>query len=42
MKPNEFEKISSMDESMILNGWEKENPAFTQFFTSSFLPDASK
>ena len=42
MKPNEFEKISSMDESMILNGWEKENPAFRQFFTSSFLPGASK
>ena len=35
-------KISSMDEAMILNGWEQENPAFRQFFRSSFLPEASK
>jgi pimeloyl-ACP methyl ester carboxylesterase/class 3 adenylate cyclase len=42
MKADEFQKISSMDEAMILNGWEQENPAFRQFFASSFLPEASK
>ena len=42
MKTDEFENIASMDESMILSGWEQENPAFRQFFTSSFLPNASK
>ena len=42
MKADEFQKNSSMDEAMILNGWEQENPAFRQFFASSFLPEASK
>ena len=42
MNTDEFEKIASMDETMILSGWEQENPAFRQFLTSSFLPKCIK
>lgn len=27
---------------MILNGWENENPAFRQFFSSTMIPDGTK
>ena len=37
---DEFQKFT-LDEAMILNGWEQENPAFRQFLRS-FLPEASK
>ena len=42
MTQDEFEKNSSTDETMILNGWDSENPAFRQFFASTMLPEASK
>jgi class 3 adenylate cyclase/pimeloyl-ACP methyl ester carboxylesterase len=31
-----------MQKQMILQGWGKNNPAFRQFFTSKFIPDATK
>jgi class 3 adenylate cyclase/pimeloyl-ACP methyl ester carboxylesterase len=37
-----YEANSTMEQTMILSGWENENPAFRQFFTSSMIPDASK
>ena len=39
--PN-YESNSAMEQTMILSGWENENPAFRQFFASSMIPDASK
>ena len=39
---DEYKKISDLEEMMILNGWENNNPQFRQFFASGFMPDASK
>ncbi len=33
---------SKMEQTMILSGWEDENPAFRQFFASSMIPEGSK
>ena len=33
---------SDMEQTMILSGWEDENPAFRQFFTTSMIPEGSK
>jgi len=38
--PGEAEKASAMV-TLIRQGWGQENPAFRQFFTSSFLPEGS-
>ena len=39
--PN-YQANSTMEQNMILSGWENENPAFRQFFASSMIPEASK
>ena len=33
-----YEEKSKMEQTMILSGWEDENPAFRQFFTTSMIP----
>jgi class 3 adenylate cyclase/pimeloyl-ACP methyl ester carboxylesterase len=33
---------ADMERHMILEGWGQDNPAFRQFFTTRFMPDASK
>jgi pimeloyl-ACP methyl ester carboxylesterase len=37
-----YEEKSKMEQTMILSGWEDENPAFRQFFTTSMIPEGSK
>jgi pimeloyl-ACP methyl ester carboxylesterase len=31
-----------MEQTMILSGWEDENPAFRQFFATSMIPEGNK
>tara|TARA_B100000927_G_scaffold279455_1_gene263056 strand:- start:83 stop:820 length:738 start_codon:yes stop_codon:yes gene_type:complete len=38
----DFDKKLELEKNMILNGWENENPAFRQFFTSTMIPDGTK
>ena len=38
----EYESKSKMEQTMILSGWEDENPAFRQFFTTSMIPEGTK
>ena len=37
-----YEEKSKMEQTMILSGWEDENPAFRQYFTTSMIPEGSK
>ena len=37
-----YEEKSKMEQTMILSGWEDENPAFRQFFTTSMIPEGTK
>ena len=38
----DFDQKIELEKNMILNGWENENPAFRQFFTSTMIPDGTK
>ena len=35
-------KLAEAEKTMILQGWGQDNPAFRQYFTTSFMPGASK
>lgn len=37
-----YEEKSKMEQTMILSGWEDENPAFRQYFTTSMIPEGTK
>ena len=37
-----YQEKSKMEQTMILSGWEDENPAFRQYFTTSMIPEGSK
>ena len=37
-----YQEKSKMEQTMILSGWENENPAFRQYFTTSMIPEGSK
>ena len=37
-----YQEKSKMEQTMILSGWENENPAFRQYFTSTMIPEGSK
>ena len=37
-----YEAKSKMEQTMILSGWEDENPAFRQFFATSMIPEGNK
>ena len=38
----DYEAKSKMEQTMILSGWEDENPAFRQFFATSMIPEGTK
>lgn len=35
-------KLAEVEQTMILQGWGQNNPAFRQYFTTLFMPDATK
>jgi pimeloyl-ACP methyl ester carboxylesterase len=37
-----YDVKSKMEQTMILSGWEDENPAFRQFFATSMIPEGTK
>ena len=39
---HDYEEKFELEKNMILNGWENENPAFRQFFSSTMIPDGTK
>jgi len=39
---DEDKQAAALQEHLILSGWGQDNPAFRQFFTSMFMPGASK
>ncbi len=42
IKEGKFRQQAENLQSMVLAGWGKDNPAFRQFFTSLFMPGATK
>ena len=39
---SDYNEKFELEKNMILNGWENENPAFRQFFSSTMIPDGTK
>ena len=39
---SEYQDKISLEQNMILSGWENENPAFRKYFTSTMIPEGSK
>ena len=39
---SDYKEKFELEKNMILNGWENENPAFRQFFSSTMIPDGTK
>lgn len=41
-RPGDAAKLAEVENTLILTGWGQNNPAYRQFFTTAFAPDASK